>query len=363
MKTYPIPMVPGPVQVLPDVMAAYQHHYGSPDLEPEFLDEYRQAEANLQQILATENQIVIKSGEGMIALWGALKSCLQPGDRVLSLATGIFGAGIADMARSLGAEVRVIEYPANATLPAQLPQVEAALAEFKPKMITAVHCETPSGTLNPLAELGRLKQAYAVPLLYVDAVASAGGAPVRVDDWQIDLCLGGSQKCLAMPPSLSFLSVSNAAWTTIDAVDYIGYDALKPFREAVQKHYFPYTPDWAAIAALRVASQHLLEGGLESSFVRHSTVAAFCRDALTQLGIALFPAEEAIPAPTVTAALVPDGFTWPELDARFRDRGLVVGGSYGAMAGKVFRLGHMGTQAHMALAQEAIEVIADVVKP
>ena len=89
METYPIPMVPGPVKAPGPVLAAYQTNYGSADLEQEYLDLYQRTAANLQRIMATRNSVVIMSGEGMIALWGALKSCILPGDRVLAVATGV----------------------------------------------------------------------------------------------------------------------------------------------------------------------------------------------------------------------------------------------------------------------------------
>ena len=225
-------------------------------------------------------------------------------------------------------------------------------------MITAVHCETPSGTLNPLEELGRLKTAYRVPLFYVDAVASAGGVPVLADDWHIDLCLGGSQKCLSTPPDMAFLSVSPKAWEIIDAVGYVGYDALKPFQHAVENRFFPYTPSWQGVAALHTAAGLLLDEGLENSFNRHDAVARFCRQRLVEMRIDPFPAPGAIPSPTVTAARIPEGFTWETWDRRLREHGLVVAGSYGPLAEKVFRLGHMGTQADMDLMKRALDVIA-----
>ncbi len=356
MQTYPIPMVPGPVKVPREVLDAYQIDYGSADLEPEFLDLYNRTEANLRTIFCTKNRVAIQSGEGMIALWGALKSTLLPGDRVLAIATGVFGYGIGDMARAIGAEVRTVGLPYDQTI-SDLGEIERAIAEFRPKMITVVHCETPSGTLNPLAELGQLKKAYQVPLLYVDVVASLGGTPVLVDDWSIDLGLGGSQKCLSAPPEMAFVTISDAAWEIIDQVNYAGYDALKPFRTAQQDFYFPYTPSWHGVAAVNVAAQLLLNEGLENSYRRHAQAAAFCREQVAGLGLKLFPAPGAISSPTVTAVRVPDGISWPDFDSRLRKNGLAVGGSYGPLAGKVFRLGHMGTQADMELVSQAIEAI------
>jgi len=300
---------------------------------------------------------VILTGEGMLALWSALKSCLVPGDRVLAVATGVFGYAIGEMAQSIGADVKTVGFSYDETIN-DMARIEAAIADFKPRMITAVHCETPSGTLNPLEELGRLKHAYRVPLFYVDTVAGAGGVPVLADDWHIDLCLGGSQKCLSAPPDMSFLSVSPKAWEIVEAVDYVGYDALRPFHQAVTNRYFPYTPSWQGVAALHAAAGLLLDEGLENSFNRHDAVARLCRRRLVGMGIDLFPASGAVHSPTVTAAMIPKGVTWEIWDRRLRGSGLVVAGSYGPLAEKVFRLGHMGVQADRDLMVRALDVIA-----
>lgn len=359
MITYPVPMVPGPVKVPAEILQAYLTDYGSADLEPEYLTLYRQTEADLQQIFATQNSVVIMTGEGMLALWGALKSCLIPGDRVLVVGTGVFGYGMGDMARSIGAEVHTVGFGYDETMH-HWEEIEQAIVEFKPKMITAVHCETPSGTLNPLAELGALKLKHHVPLLYVDAVASAGGVPVLADDWQVDLLLCGSQKVLSVPPAMAMVAVSPHAWEIIEQVNYPGYDALLPYQTAPQTGYFPYTPYWQGLAALYAGTRRLLAEGLEHSFARHNEVAAFCRQGIEALGLSLFPASDAIPSPTVTAVKVPESILWPEFDRRLRQRGLVVGGSYGPLAGKVFRLGHMGSQADTALVSQALAIIEAV---
>jgi len=361
MKTYPIPMVPGPVKLPQTVLDVYQTNFGSADLETEFLELYQATESNLKKILSTENRIVIQSGEGMLALWSALKSCLLPGDRVLAIATGVFGDGIGDMALSIGADVNKIRLPYNETI-SDMSEIEAAIVQFKPKMITVVHCETPSGTLNPIAELGRLKQRHDVPLLYVDAVASSGGVPVLSDEWNIDLCLGGSQKCLSSLPDTAFLSVSEAAWDVIHSVNYVGYDALKSFYNVHTEHYFPYTPNWQGVAGLNAGAEMILNEGLVNSYARHETVAKFCRNKIIKMGLSLFPASDAVPSPTVTAVNVPDGVDWLKFNLQLRQHGLVVGGSYGPMAGKVFRLGHMGTQADMELVKKALNVIESVVE-
>ena len=358
MAYAPIPMIPGPVAVPAPVREALARDYGSGQVEADFLALYHSTSRMLGKLMGTRNDVAIMTGEGMLALWSGLKSCLSPGDRVLSIATGVFGDGIGDMAASFGCEVRKVSYGFDETV--HDPQrIEDAVREFRPHMITAVHCETPSGTLNPLHDIGDIKRRCQVPLLYVDSVASAGGAPVEADAWGADLVLGGSQKCLSAPPNLSFLAVSEAAWARAAAVGYAGYDALAPWRTVQQDGRCPYTPYWNGVAALHTAVMGILEEGMDAVFARHAAVASQCRQGLRELGVSLWTKPEAVNSPTVTAALVPQGFTWLQWQAGLRQRGLVVAGSFGPMAGRVFRLGHMGSQARSELMRQALQAVAE----
>lgn len=354
MQQYTIPLVPGPVAISEEVRQAYLIDYGSSDLEENFFALYRHCETGLQQVLGTQNQIVIQSGEGMLALWSALKSVLQPGDRVLAVATGLFGYGIGEMAAQLGAEVETVEFGYKGIADPEI--VRVAAERFQPTLITAVHCETPSGTLNPLHELGAISRAIDA-LFYVDFVASAGGVPVEVDACHIDLGLLGSQKVLSLMPDLAMISVSDRAWERVEAMQYVGYDALQPWHQAVEEQYMPYTHNWHALAGLQVSLQLLFEEGLDAVYQRHRDVAVYCRQRLQTMGIALWPEQEKFSAPTVTAAVVPTGWTWETFDQALRKEGMVVGGNYGPLAGKVFRVGHMGTQADQELVQRGMDLL------
>ncbi len=337
--------------------AVYGVDFGSSDLEDEFFALYARCEAALQTLLATRNPIAILSGEGMVALWGALKSVIRPGDRVLAIATGVFGHGFAEMAQQIGALVEVIDFGYDAILDAD--RVREVAQRFGPKLITVVHCETPSGTLNPLAEVGQICRE--VDALYlVDFVASAGGTPVLVDEWHIDLGLLGSQKVLSLMPDLAMVTVSEKAWVAIAATGYVGYDALAPWRCAVKDRYLPYTHNWQAMAGLEAGLQLLNREGLANVQARHAAVAQQCRAGLAQLGIDLWPKQEAYCAPTVTAARIPRGLAWDDLDTGLRARGMVVGGSYGPLAGKVFRIGHMGAQADVQLVQQGLDTLKEL---
>lgn len=359
METYKIPLVPGPSSVPQKYLEAYLKDYGSSDLEEDFFVLLGENISLLKKILKTENDVIIGSGEGMLALWGAMKSVVKPGDRLLAVSNGIFGHGFGEMGEAIGARVEYFEASDGEFVSEE--SLRAKLKEFRPDVVTAVHCETPGGLLNPIADIAPAV-AESGALFIVDFVASAVGADVRVDEWGIDLGLLGSQKCLSLPPDLSILTVSSRAWERAQDVNYPGYDAILPWKNALTARVMPYTHNWHANAALNIALKSVLEEGLENSFKRHEEAAAYCRSLAKELGLKLYAASEQLSSPTVTAIMVPEGWTWEAFDAELRRNGLCVGGSYGALAGKVFRIGHMGSQADKSLIKRGMEVIKKVLK-
>ncbi len=359
MRTYTVGLVPGPVSVPEEFRRAYLEDFGSADLEEEFFLLYEEDEEMLRQLLQTKNDVAILSGEAMSILWGALKSTLLPGDRLLAVSNGVFGRGFGEMARELGMDVRIVEAPEGEFPSAEIVRAEALA--FRPAMITAVHCETPGGLLNPVGQLGEIAR-EADALFCVDCVASAGGANVRTDEWNIDLCLLGSQKVLSLLPDLSMIAVSSRAWKFMERARYAGYDALLPWRTGPKERYLPYTHNWQALSALRLSLRSILKDGLAASFARHDVVARECRARLARMELTLFPKKEELSSPTVTAPFVPPKWTWKELDQALRARGMVVGGSYGPLAGRVFRIGHMGSQADMDLLCRGMDILEDVLK-
>lgn len=185
---------------------------------------------------------------------------------------------------------------------------------------------------------------------------------------------------MSSTPSLSIVTVSDRAWHKIEEVKYCGYDALLPWKGAVAKRYLPYTFDWHSLAALSRALEAIETEGLAEQIERHHRTALFCRERLRKMGLKLYVKgheENELQredeggmgyAATVTAVYVPlrqyGGHfdSWDEFDTALRARGLVVGGSYGALAGKVFRLGHMGSQADPDLVARGLDTIAAVLK-
>ena len=358
MEQYRIGLVPGPVSVPEHIRSAWSIDFGSSDLEPEFFDIYRDNQILTQKLLHTQNDIVITSGEAMSILWASLKCTLRPGEKMLAVSSGLFGEGFADMARSFGVEAEVCDFPYDDVPDPQ--KVADSVKAFRPKVITAVHCETPSGTLTPcLAEIGRIAR-EAGAIFVVDFVSSAGGAPLYVDECLIDIGLLGSQKVLSLTSSLSISSISPRAWEVIEEVNYSGYEAYSGWRNIPEVHYMPYTHDWNSMKALNISLNAIMTEGVAEAWARHEKAAKLCRDMGREMGLKLYPKREDICSPTVTAFYVPEGRAWPELDEAFRAKGLAVGGNYGNIAGRVFRVGHMGSQADCELVREGMSIIREV---
>jgi len=352
-------MIPGPTRVPEQCRALYANQYDSPDLDPQFVKDYSSAESKLKGFLGCKNEdVVIMSGEGMLALWAGIKSVLQTGDLVVSIATGVFGYGIADMIAQLGCEVHRLglefDEAFDSSLPGNRVNELKAMLEKKPKLVTMVHCETPSGTLNDIEYLRTiLDESNCEALLYVDFVASAGSIPVNVHQNKIDIGCLGSQKVLSLPPDLSMVSVSLKAWEVIESVKYAGYDALLPWKNVKESAYFPYTHNWRAISALNLRLEDFKD--MNQWYEKHDQVAKKCR-VLCKEVVELFPKNGF--SPSCTALKVPEGFTFDALNKALLEHGVHVAGSYGKIAGKVFRIGHMGTQCEI----ERIEKIASILK-
>ena len=358
MEKYKLGLIPGPVKVPDEIKSAWQNDYGSSDIEDEFFTLYSENQSLTQKLLHTQNDIVITSGEAMSVLWASLKCTLNPGDKLLAVSSGIFGEGFAEMARALGAESEICAFPYDEVPDPQKVYEHARL--FRPKVITAVHCETPSGTLTPcLDDIGRIAREFGA-LFVVDFVSSAGGCELFADDCGIDIGLLGSQKVLSLPPCLSVSSISKRAWDVINDVNYYGYESYNAWRNIPREHYMPYTHDWHAMKALNISLNMIMREGLESVIKRHNEAAALCRNLGREMGLRLFPKSESYSSPTVTAFYVPEKFSWPEFDGALREKGLAVGGNYGKLAGRVFRIGHMGSQADCDLVHGAMDIIREI---
>lgn len=333
-------MTPGPTEVSEEVRQAMSQKITNPDLDPEFFDFYLDVSSKLQQVLRTKNDVIIMSGEGILGLESACASLIEPGDRVLVLDNGIFGRGFADFADLYGADVTRWEFPYNKEI--NIDKLEKKLAEENGfKLATFIHCETPTGIINNVEKITELLNKYNI-LSVVDSVSAIGGVPIEVDKWGIDIILGGSQKCLSVPPGLTFMSVSDSAWEAVNnrktAVRGY-YTNLQLWQNWYEEKYFPYTQAVSDIYALDAALDKWLSD--REIFKRHSSIAAAVREAIKQSNLDLY-AEDGY-SDTVTAIEIPESINYQELNQLMTESyNVMIASSLGKFEDKLIRIGHMG---------------------
>jgi len=335
----------GPVAASPRVLAALGapliYHY-----DPAFIARFRATERKLKQVFLTENDILLMQGEAILGLEAAARGLVSPGTKVLNLVQGVFGKGMGYWLKDFGAELHELEVAYNdAVDPAS---VERYLDENPGiELITIVHSETPSGTFCDVAAIGPLAHARGV-LTLVDCVSSLGGMPFETDEWQLDLCVAGAQKCLGGPPGMTLMSVSDAAWERIAAnpnAPRASYLSMLDWKEQwLEGEKFPFTPSVADLGGVEAAVDELLEEGLGASIERHARSAAACRAGVRAMGLELWPRSDDIAADCVTAVAVPDDVTDTHVRAHCRERyGVML--SAGQGAGNLVRIGNMATSA------------------
>src|SRR2546428_4007042 len=335
----------GPVTASARVLAALgspiTYHY-----DPVFLEAFRRTERKVAEIFLTENDVLLMQGEAVLGLEAAARSLVRPGTPVLNLVQGVFGKGMGYWLKDFGAELHELEVPYNdAVDPAD---VERYLDEHPEiELVTVVHCETPSGTLCDVSAIGPVAHAHGA-LTLVDCVSTLGGIPFRTDEWQLDVCVAGPQKCLAGPPGMSLMTVSEAAWERIranPAAPRASFLSMLDWKEQwIDGEKFPFTPSVTDIHGVEAACDDLLEEGLDASIERHGRSAAARRAGVRAMGLELWPRSEAIGAACVTAIAVPDGLTDVQVRAHCRERyGVMISGGQGA--GNLVRIGHMGLSA------------------
>lgn len=346
MRPAELTLTAGPNDVSPEVRAAL----GSPILyhyDPVFLERFKDAERKMARIYRTSShEIILMQGEAVLGLEAAARAVVRPGMACLNLVSGIFGKGFGYWLSAIGAELHEIEVPYDESVTAE---AVAAYLEDHPEieMVSVVHSETPSGTLNPIREIGPIARAHGAVTI-VDCVSSLGGIELEAEDWQLDLLVAGPQKCLGGPPGMSLMAISEEAWAAIErnpSAPRGSFLSLLDWREQWHgKGKFPFTPLVSDLHGVLAAADALLAEGLPQVQARHARVAAACWAGVRAMGLSLWPASEAISAACVTAVRVPDGLGDLQVRDHARARyGVQLSGGQGA--GNLVRLGHMGNTA------------------
>ncbi len=319
-------------------------------LDPQFLQLLDDTQRPLRALFRTENDMTIAiSGTGTAGMEAAIYNVVEPGDTVIVCLNGFFGDRMAQMARRCDAEVVLVEAEWGRIIEPE--QIEGALrANPGAKLVAIVHGETSTGIVQPLEEISRIVHAHDA-LLLVDAVTSLAGCELLIDEWGIDICYSGTQKCLSAPPGMSPVTFSPQAMEVVanrkEPVRsfYVDMSMLRDYWGAGKARVYHHTPPMTMLYALREALRIALEEGLEARIVRHRRHAEALWAGVEAMGLQLH-AQEGHRLPSLTTVRVPEG-----IDEMAVRRGLLqehnteVGGGIGALQGQVWRVGLMGYNA------------------
>jgi aspartate aminotransferase-like enzyme len=334
--------IPGPTGLPPSVREAggrqMINHRG-----PEFAAMIERITSGMRPFFGTAGDIAILSCAGTGGLEAAVVNTLSPGDRVLGVSIGSFGDRIAKIAETYGADVTKLDVEWGAA--ARPDEVIAALARIPDaRAVMLTHNETSTGVMNPIPALvAAVREAAPDALIVVDSVSGLGAVPFEMDTWGVDVVVTGSQKAWMAAPGLAMVAASERAWAAIETARMPRfYLDLRRHREAHAVGQTPWTPAIAVVYQVDEGVRLMTAEGRDAVFARHEACAAAARAGLDALGFALF-ADPANASRTVTAVHLPNGLDWKVLNAEVKRRGVVLAGGQGRLAGRIFRLGHLGS--------------------
>ena len=337
--------IPGPSPVPERIQRAIDRqvidHRG-----PDFQKLGHEVLEGIKPIFGTTQPVIIYPASGTGAWEAAIVNTLSPGDRVLMAETGQFATLWQKLAGKWNINVDFL--PGDWRHGVDAAAIEAKLAEDKSHAITAVmvvHNETSTGALSDIAAVRKAMDAAKHPaLLMVDTISSLGSAPVTMDAWGADVIVSGSQKGLMLPPGLSFTAASEkalaASRTNKLPRSYSDWQEIIGFPASA---FFPYTPASTLLYGLKEALAMLNEEGLENVFARHQRLAAACRAAVKGWGLEILCLDPKVYSPILTGIVMPAGH---DADAfrkvALENFNISYGAGLGKVAGKVFRIGHLG---------------------
>ncbi|MEM7191995.1 MAG: aminotransferase class V-fold PLP-dependent enzyme [Pseudomonadota bacterium] len=338
--------VPGPTNV-PDRILRAMHVPMEDHRSPEFPKLTIPLFDEMKKVFQTkEGQVVIFPSSGTGAWESALTNTRSPGDTLLAPRFGQFSHLWIDLARGHGLEVIVQEEEwGTGADPDRIEEALRADKDHKIKGVLVVHNETATGVTSDIAAVRRAIDAAGHPaLLYVDGVSSIGSIDFRFDEWGVDLAITGSQKGLMLPAGLGIVCASPKALAAMDQADCTrAYFNLADHFNANAGGYFPYTPALPLLYGLREALDMMFEEGLENVFARHRYLANGARAAVDAWGLPLCAKAPKWHSDTVSAIMVPDGINGADVIERaYRQYNLALGAGLSEVAGKLFRIGHLG---------------------
>ncbi len=336
-------MGPGPSNVHPRVLQAMALPTIG-HLDPEFVQIMDDIKAMLKKVMLTDNELTFPiSATGSAGMEACLGNLIEPGDRCVICVNGVFGERMADIAERNGAEVVKVEAPWGS--PIDPDRVRQAISSGATKLVAIVHAETSTGVLQPLEEITQITHEHDA-LLVVDTVTSLGGHPVKVDEWDIDACYSGTQKCLSIPPGLAPITFSKRA---VEALEnrktkvsswYLDMTMVREYWGAARTYH--HTAPINMLYGFHEGLRLILEEGLEDRWERHRRNHELLVAGLAELGLGVLPAPE-YRLWSLNAVRIPEGVDDLAVRKQLLERfNLEIGGGLGDLKGRIWRVGLMG---------------------
>ncbi len=354
-----ITLTSGPVNAYPEVLRGLGRTVLY-DYDPAFQAFYETVVDKAQKAMRLSTRPVILHGEPVLGLEAAAASLIAENDTVLNLASGVYGKGFGFWAKRYSPNLLEIEVPYDQAIdPKAVRDMLAAHPEIT--VVSVCHHDTPSGTINPIDEIGAIVSAHGAYLI-VDAVSSFGGMKTSPEDCKADIYIAGPNKCLGAAPGLTMAGISPRAWDKMKAnpkAPRASMLSILDWENAWSREKpFPFTPSVAEINGFDVALDLYLGEGPEAVWARHALTARATRKGALAMGLKLWASSEAIASPTTTAVRTPDGIDEAALRREARARyGVVFSSGRGETLGKLTRIGHMGPTAQPIYAIAALTAL------
>jgi len=356
----PLLMTPGPTRVPDRVLAAGAMpmvHHRSED----FSGLLTSAVGRLRPLFGTRGDVLPVHSTGRGALEAAITNLFSPGDELVAVCNGRFGEMWAEIAERFG--VVAHRCCADWSVPARVPEVEAALdAHPRSRAVILAHSDTSTGALNDVAAIAGVAR-RAGALVMVDAVSSLGGAPFRFEEWDVDLAVTASQKCLMSSPGLAFVAIGERAWEAQKTArlprSYFEFAAIRKSLARARPET-PGTTPVHLVAQVKAALEQIEEEGLERVYDRHEKMARMTRSAVTELGMSLQCPDLERLSPTLTAIRAPKNISPAVIRDQMRSRGILVARGLGRFEPTCFRIGHMG-DIRPADVRRTLDALGDIV--
>ena len=333
-------ITPGPTPVPPEVLLAgaepIVHHRA-----PRFVEIFNECVAGLKYVYQTTNDVVIFAASGTGAMESAVVNVVNPGDTTIVASVGNFGERWVKLNKKWGANVVALDFEWGTK--ADPAAIERALADHpEAKAVYVQFSETSTGVVNDIRAIGEIV-AKTPAILVVDAISGLGATDLPTDDWQVDVCVAGSQKALMIPPGLASVAVSAKAWKVVETAKQPRFYFDWPlYRDKAAGGQTPFTPAVSLFVMLNKSIELIREEGLQNVFQRHRVLGAGCKAGVKALGLELFGPDDP-EANSVTAVKVPAGVDGTKIGKLARDKyGVWLAGGQGRLKGQIFRFGHCG---------------------